>query len=688
MKQFNRDEFNADISSKLDDIRTNYLEESDPDSKAFVYAVADMFESLDEECFTYTDGASDKGVDFVIQDGSTFKFYQCKSVESLSDTTGKVFDAGPVNELAEAIDYLLDQGSITASKEVSSFKSLYQLNPSENSLTAVLAIEGSLSESAWERFQQIKQKYLESGISIELIDEVSIYNHWHDLEDLVKPSDVNLDLRLIGGDAILKQNGWIYGVFHLGPFIDAMEKYGNGLFDLNVRSNLRRSSVNDEIKRTISTAKGQKKFIHLNNGLVILCSSYSHQDGDVKIKLKGAQVVNGCQTLSTIWKYYLDANADQKAEIKENLKLFAKVINHSTAGSDGLLDEIIIASNNQNAMNARNLKSNTQEQRELQRNFWSSPLRPELRYFYIRKDGEFDSYLESGKRHPKKSEFLIKGTHRQGANKYRHVDNEKIAQTWWAWIGNSARANAGSLKYFEGSLYGNVFEKRPSEELLEAMALPNYSFSSDLLIAGSPSQYQLLLAMAVNSYLSVRARPKNGVRKFKQERIEELQAQGKISKSASSQEKAMALSNDSKYLYPIWKNQMTLALTEVASFILTRRYGKLSADTCRRIIDIADVSAWLTIGMDPSRIDCEEMTDDGALLALLWAFIDKALDSFFATNKSAILVENRPKLYLSKAENIVFIKESCIEVSENYAEIPLPGKPMGMTFFDALPDLG
>lgn len=687
MKKFNRDEFNADISSKLDDIRTNYLEENDPDSKAFVYAIADMFESLNEDYFTYTDGTGDKGIDFVIQDGTTFKFYQCKSVETLDDEDGKVYDAGPVNELAEAIDYLLDQESITASKDVASFKSLYQLNRPDNTLTAVLAIEGKLSEPARERFQQIKHKYQESDISIELIDEETIYNYWHDQENLAKPADVVLTLKLVESNAILKQNGWVYGIFQLGPFVDAMGKYGNGLFDLNVRSTLKRSSVNDEIRKTLSSSKGQKRFIHLNNGLVILCNSYSHQDNDDKIKLKGAQVVNGCQTLSTIWKYYLGVGDEQKEELKENLKLFAKIINHNTAASDGLLDEIIIASNNQNAMNTRNLVSNTQEQRRLQRRFWSDPLRQELKYYYIRKDGEFESYLESGKRNPKKSTFLIKGTHRQGVNRYRHIDNEKIAQTWWTWIGNSSKANAGSLKYFEGNLYSNIFEKRPSDELLEAMSLPDYSFSSDQLIAGSPSQYQFLLAIAISSYLSARAKPKNGVRRFKQERIEELQKQGKLSKNANNQQKASALANDIKYLYPIWTNQMTLALTEVASFILTRKYGKLNADTCRQIIDIPDVTTWLAIGMDPNRIESDIHTSNGNLLPLLWVFIEKALNSFFALNKTAILVENRPKMYLSKVENIVSIKESCIDVDENFREIPLPGKPLGKSFLEALPDI-
>lgn len=687
MKKFNRDEFNADISSKLDDIRTNYLEDSDPESKAFVYAIADMFETLNEDVFTYTDGANDKGIDFVIQDGDTFKIYQCKSVESLDDDSGKVFDAGPVNELAEAIDYLLDQGKITASKEVAAFKSLYQLNPAENSLIAVLAIEGVLSETAGERLQQIKHKYADSGIAIELVDENAIYNHWHDFEELAKPADVNMDLELTGADSVLKQNGWVYGIFRLGPFLDAMAKYGNGLFDLNVRSNLKRSSVNNEIRKTISTAKGQKKFIHLNNGLVILCNSYSHNDGDVKIKLKGAQVVNGCQTLSTIWRYYLEANEDQKAEIRQNLKIFAKIINNSTVGSDGLLDEIIIASNNQNAMNARNLKSNSLEQRELQRNFCSSAVKPEIRYFYIRKDGEFDSYLESGKRQPKKSEFRIKGTHRLGANKYRHIDNEKLAQIWWAWIGNSSRANAGSLKYFEGNLYDNIFEKRPSEDLLEAMSEPGFTFSQDLLTAGSPTQFQLMLAMAISSYLSTRAKPKNGIRKYKQERIDVLKAQGKISKNPSSQEVASALAGDKQYLYALWKSQMSLAITEIASFVLSRRYGKLSSDTCRRIIDIPDVTAWLASGMDPARIDSEEMQGEKTLLPLLHLFIDKALESFFAANRSAILVENRPKLYLSKAENVVTIKENILDVDENWSELPLPGKPLNVSFFNALPDI-
>lgn len=135
-----------------------------------------------------------------------------------------------------------------------------------------------------------------------------------------------------------------------------MEKYRNGLFDLNVRSKLKKSNVNSSILKTISTRKGQERFIHLNNGLVISCTNYNvlqKANGVTPIKLKGAQVINGCQTLSTIWDYYYNASDEDKEALLDNLKIFVKVIGGPNLHGD-LLDEIIVASNNQNPMNERN----------------------------------------------------------------------------------------------------------------------------------------------------------------------------------------------------------------------------------------------------------------------------------------------------------------------------------------------
>lgn len=91
---------------------------------------------------------------------------------------------------------------------------------------------------------------------------------------------------------------------------------------------------------------------------MITCNNYvksSQGDRKPSIKVADAQVVNGCQTLSTIFDFYMASNDSVKESICSDVKIIAKVLNSSTANQDELLDDIIVASNHQNPMNDRNL---------------------------------------------------------------------------------------------------------------------------------------------------------------------------------------------------------------------------------------------------------------------------------------------------------------------------------------------
>ena len=173
---FSRSDFIADIESKLEEIRENYLSERDKTDKAFCYMIAEMFEpgSMDpaEDIFEYTDGKSDHGIDFAIQRNNTFRIYQCKSIEDPSKyPSGKTWGADPVNELAEAIDFMMSDERPNASKAVSRLRDSYQLNREDHLLTAVLAIEGKLSEEGMERWNAVRENYEEAGVSLRLIGE-------------------------------------------------------------------------------------------------------------------------------------------------------------------------------------------------------------------------------------------------------------------------------------------------------------------------------------------------------------------------------------------------------------------------------------------------------------------------------------------------------------------------------------
>lgn len=686
MSKFNRADYCAEISEKMDDLRNTCIDlnTNDSDSKVFCYLIADVFDTLDEGTFVYTDGPNDLGIDFYTRQENDFCIYQCKSIDLAAYPNGKTFDATPVNELAEAIEYLL-YGNRSASASIQKLRGSYQLNKDERSLQAVLAIEGRLSAAAQERLQEIANQYKPAGVEVRLIDETTIFEHWHSLENLTKPQNVTVKLQVFD-KGLMKMNGWFCAAVSVGTLLEAMDQYGNALFDSNVRSKLRNSRINADIKRCIATAKGRKQFIHLNNGLVITCSNYTYGDGNSTITLKGAQVVNGCQSLSTIRDFYENADERTQSEVLKDLHVLVKVISDTKLARDNLLDEIIVASNNQNPMNPRNLKSNSTEQRKLQESLSREPLRKELRFFYIRKDGEFDSFLDSnrGRQTMRKSDFAIPNSTRRGKNRYRFVDNEDLGKRWLAWIGNSPRVNSGSVKIFSDKTYSDIFEHRPGIEYWSEESRPDFEFSSSLLEERTPTQFQLLVALAFSTYLEARIKPENGAQ-FKRDWIQQLRNRGKLNDNSSEAEITEALSETPKYLDTVWMCQMKYGLTETAAFILLRRYGDLQSDTCRKILDQPDVLFWLSNGMDRKLLQSEYLKK--GVLDNLSSFLEYSVSNFFAERKSSILLENRPKLYLGKRESIVAIKRKALHLDDLMKDFPWENKGPGQTFLETLPNL-
>lgn len=686
MSDFNRSDFAAEMSAKMDHLRNTNINlcGDDPDSRVFCYAVANDFDTLDDGKFVYTDGPNDLGIDFYVKDGEDFRIYQCKSSNLGNLTKGAVFDANPVNELAEAIEYLTLGNKRPASASIQKLRGSYQLSKEDHTLTATLAIEGRLSPSGLDRFKEVQSQYRSAGVEVNLIDEEALYARWHSFDNLVKPQKISIKLEVFN-NGLMRMNNWFCAAISVGSLLKAMNGYGNALFDSNVRSKLRNSRINADIKKTISTPKGRKQFIHLNNGLVITCNNYTFNDGQSAITLQGAQVVNGCQTMTTIYDYYCKADQKTQQAILDDLHLMVKVISSNELNKGNLLDDIIVASNNQNPMNPRNLKSNSIEQRQLQEQFAHEPLRKELRFFYIRKDGELEAFVDAihAKRTLKKSDFLIPNTNRRGKNRYRHIDNEDLGKCWLSWIGNSPQVNSGAIKIFSNEgIYSDIYERRPGEKYWARESSPDFSFDRELLEAYAPTPFQLLVAIAFSTYLQARIKPDNSSQ-FKQKCIERLKQSGIINNNASDKDVSKALSGDKEYLDTIWMNQMTFGLTEIAAFILLRCFGDLQSDTCKKLLDRNDLTFWLSHGMDKKLVNSSEL--QGGLLYRVFGFMKYAVCHFFNENRQAILLENRPKLYLGRRESIAAIKHSALNLDESMINYPHDDiKGPGETFIEAL----
>jgi len=127
------------------------------------------------------------------------------------------------------------------------------------------------------------------------------------------------------------------------------------IFDLNVRLGLGNTKINRELRQTIRTQAEHPLFPAYHNGLTLLTDDLE-QDGDDLI-LDGVGVVNGCQSLLSLWR--------ERAYLSPELILIVKVIKVDQHAD--LADTITYRTNNQNQVNMRDQRANDRIQRDLQK---------------------------------------------------------------------------------------------------------------------------------------------------------------------------------------------------------------------------------------------------------------------------------------------------------------------------------
>jgi len=238
----------------------------------------------------------------------------------------------------------------------------------------------------------------------------------------------------------------------------AVLEKGLPIFESNARLPLLRSEINKEIAATLCEPEGRKHFWDFNNGLTILCEEFSNPDKIVR--LQGAQIVNGCQTASTLSK-----NRDKLDHVEVMCRIIRRVPSKQS-------ERIRRATNLQNKVLERDLRSGDRVQKTIQMGFRRRG------YFYERKRDEFKNCVaELGKVHV--AAQFPKGT----------VDNLYLAQLALAfWHDKPAPAKMQSRKIFvkastlsedelpEG-FYDIVFPEHVStEELLLPYLANNYLY--------------------------------------------------------------------------------------------------------------------------------------------------------------------------------------------------------------------
>jgi hypothetical protein len=328
-----------------------------------------------------TDGAGDKQIDAVVIDDEEriVRVIQGKFIAESS------VDGGPLREVLGAWIRLQDLETLQADSNERLKRKLEAVRKAlEDDYEVVfeLLTTGSLTDGAKSDLKAFADQLEDSedlSATLHLIDEDVLQTRLAEAEAMELPSldhiisidqERTLVTRVAGAQTVLT-------VLPLRECLKLPGILDGRLFRKNVRQSLgSNNKVNRAMKSTITGDK-VKDFFFYHNGITALCDEVRVAQDGKSLSVRGLSVVNGCQSLSTIYSASERVRADAASEANVLFRLYE-------IPERALADRISINTNSQSAVKPRDLRSNDKIMVGLKRAF-------EARYpdgYFISKRGE------------------------------------------------------------------------------------------------------------------------------------------------------------------------------------------------------------------------------------------------------------------------------------------------------------
>ncbi len=319
--------------------------------------------------------------------------------------------------------------------------------------------KSSLSDEYIEQCKKLTEKYSNLGFQKFIFDQLGA----HELVELINESDrvkkqIDIELPVIYDINTASVMEFAQGdtkAFVCTISGEELAKVAateprDSIFDLNVRPYYGSiGRVNSEIKKTCA-GKDAERFWFLNNGITMVCDHFDFtRDPDNPIlKIKNAQIVNGCQTSVTI------REAFERQELRSNVKILLRI--YST-DNPSLVEKITLTTNNQNKITDRDLRANDTVQRDIQRLMYDMYF-----FYYERKNKQYRNL--------------------RGPNKRKIIPSPKAAQAYLAIVGGKP-ANARSyLAAIWSDFYSEIFENASVVDFLVSYKIFHFCHLQSLSI--------------------------------------------------------------------------------------------------------------------------------------------------------------------------------------------------------------
>ncbi len=325
---------------------------------------------LEESAEHITEGGNDAGVDGIhigeVEDGEFLvTIFQCKY--KIMDLSGKSnFPENGVQKAVNTVQVLFDPSrNVTLNPKIApkieEIRSLIR-DAFIPTVRVMLCNNGdSWNEQAESWITQAKKDYA---------DKVSFIHFNHDSMINILQRSKRVDATLaMSGQAIVEDMNYmrvLIGRVSVQEIYRLFNEHGNTMLERNIRRylGLHTNRVNSAIHETLVNPDKSDKFYFFNNGITVVCDKFDYnafQQTDFKVQLKNMQIINGGQTCKTIQET-LDNNmfgtAGKSAYVMIRIYQLSDTYNE-------IVQEITYATNSQNPVDLRDLRSNDETQKLL-----------------------------------------------------------------------------------------------------------------------------------------------------------------------------------------------------------------------------------------------------------------------------------------------------------------------------------
>lgn len=148
---------------------------------------------------------------------------------------------------------------------------------------------------------------------------------------------------------------------------DSLEK-NYPIFDMNIREYLGNTGVNKNIYSTLLDVEDRKNFFYYNNGITLICEEMSKigiknsgNNMNVFFNIKNPQIVNGCQTVNSIYEVLKNVDPNNLEKDYKDTFVMLKIlqIDRKNEKEEILYKNIVKFNNSQNSIDEKTFVSNT-----------------------------------------------------------------------------------------------------------------------------------------------------------------------------------------------------------------------------------------------------------------------------------------------------------------------------------------